>query len=182
MKWEIIMLMLLLVACAKPAVPASETGTPVPEAPQAEQVATAAAPSSDMIAISAAVKLGQPIKCVSEQAGQTATIYMKGSRMRMDTSPGDAHGIYTADTMYTWKGTQGMMIKMEDVKKMAETANQIRPKTQDEIVANAEKSNAKCSPAAVDESMFTPPADIQFQDMAAILKQAEAALQAQQPK
>ncbi len=185
MKWEIIMLMLLLVACAKPAVPASETGTPVPEAPQAEQVATVtapAAPATDIMGISAAVKLGQPIKCVSEQAGQTATIYMKGSRMRMDTSPADAHGIYTADTMYTWKGTQGMMIKMEDVKKLAETSNQIRPKTQDEIVANAEKSNAKCEPATVDESMFTPPADIQFQDMAAVLKQAEAALQAQQQK
>ena len=185
MKWEIIMLMLLLVACAKPAVPASETGTPAPETPQAEQVAAAepAAPATDMMGISAAIKLGQPIKCTSTQADQTATIYMKGGKMRMDTSPADAHGIYTSDTMYTWKGTQGMMIKMEDAKKMAADASKIRPKTQDEMIANAEQSNAKCEPASVDESMFTPPSDVQFQDMAEVLKQAEAAMKAaQQPQ
>ncbi|VVB80869.1 Uncharacterised protein [uncultured archaeon] len=154
MKWELIVLLIFLVACAKPAVqPASK---------------------SDMLDITKAVQLGKPIKCVSEQSGQTVTIYMKGSQMRMDTLPADAHGIYTEDAMYTWQGRQGTIMKMEDVKRMsAEAGQQYKPKTQEEVIENAKKVNSKCEPAEVAEAMFVPPSDVQFQDVGEMIKQIE---------
>src|SRR5574342_455888 len=166
MKWQILVLMLFLIACAKPAVEQSTT-----EVVEKEEVAVEA----EAVDMATAMKLGKSVKCVSQQADQTATIYMKGSQMRMDTMPADAHGIYTSDKMYTWKGNQGMMMNMEDVKRMAEEAGHpARPKTQEEIIAS--QSNVKCESASVDESMFTPPADVKFQDMGEMLKQAEAAM------
>ncbi len=104
MKWELVVLLIFLVACAKPAVePAAQT------APVAKVADTG------MLDIAKAVQLGKPIKCVSEQAGQTTTIYMKGSKMRMDTVPADAHGIYTEELMYTWQAKQGSVMKLADI-------------------------------------------------------------------
>ncbi len=176
MKWQIIVLLLLVIACAKPAVEhvtEKEPAVALAEKEAAPEPMT----KSEAVGIAAAMQMGKPVKCVSQMADQTATIYMKGSQMRMDTLPADAHGIYTADAMYTWKDGQGMMMKMEDVKRMSAAGGQpIRPKTQEEIVANAESSNTKCETTSIDESMFTPPADIKFQDMGEMLKQAEAAM------
>jgi hypothetical protein len=169
MKWQLIILLIFLVACAKP-VEQAETPEQI-ETP--EEVKQPVAKQDMMIA--EAVKLGQPIKCVSEQAGQTATIYMKGSKMRMDTSPSEAHGIYTEDTMYTWQGKQGTMMKLSDIKQMsAELGQQYQTKTQEEVVANAEQSNARCEPADVPESMFVPPSDVEFQDLGEMMKQLES--------
>ncbi len=170
MKWQVIILLMFLVACAKHAVEQKIETTE--QAPMTKEEA---------VDISAAIKLGSPVKCVSEQEGQSATIYMKGSQMRMDTMPADAHAIYTSDAMYTWKGDKGMIMKMEDVKRMAgEAGHPARPKTQDELVAGAQQANTKCQSAVIDESMFVPPAGIEFQDMSALLKQAEAAMKAAQ--
>jgi hypothetical protein len=176
MKWQVIVLLVLLIACAKPATQEaahSDAEEHTEEVAHVEESKPMA--ETETIDIASAMKLGKSVKCVSSQEGQTATIYMKGSQMRMDTMPADAHGIYTADTMYTWKDKQGMMMKMEDVKRMAEEAGHpARPKTQEEIIAS--QANVKCESASVDESMFTPPSDVQFQDMGEMLKQAEAAM------
>ncbi|MEM3153954.1 MAG: hypothetical protein QW165_00085 [Candidatus Woesearchaeota archaeon] len=161
MKWQILLLIMFLIACAKPAI---------------EQVKEPVAKGEE-IDMAIATKLGKPVKCVLDQKGQTVTIYMKGSKMRMDTMPADAHGIYTQDVMYTWKGDQGMMMRMDDVKRMSAQAGQeYRPKTQEEIVASAQQSNVKCEAAMIDESIFVPPSNIQFQDLSDMMKQAEAAV------
>lgn len=165
MKWELIVLLMFLIACAKPAVePAAK-----PAEPAAQPVA-----DTGMMDIAKAVQLGKPIKCVSEQSGQTITIYMKGSKMRMDTVPADAHGIYTEDMMYTWQAKQGSVMKLEDIKALSEGAEQYKPKSQSEIIENAQKVNSKCEAYDVSESLFTPPADVQFQDLTEMMKQLEA--------
>jgi len=92
----------------------------------------------------------------------------------MDTLPVDAHGIYTEDTMYTWQGKTGTVMKMEDVKQIsADAGQQYKPKSQDEVIENAKKVNSKCEPADVPESMFVPPSDVQFQDLGSMIKQIE---------
>jgi hypothetical protein len=175
MKWQIIVLLLLVIACAKPA--AEHVAEKEPAVALAEkEAAPEPMTKSEAVDISMAMKLGKPMKCVSVQEGQTATIYMKGSQMRMDTMPADAHGIYTQDVMYTWSNNQGMMIKMEDVKNMAGEQSPYKQPSQEDVVANAQRYNTQCETAIVDESMFTPPADIKFQDMGEMLKQAEAAM------
>ena len=125
--------------------------------------------------MAAAVKLGKPIKCITEQQGQTSTMYLKGSMTRMDTMPADAHAIYTVDTMYTWNGKQGTMIKVADIKKLAAEQGQVyKPKTADEVVSSAEQNpNVRCEAFEVSENMFVPPADVKFEDLAAMMKQIE---------
>ncbi len=169
MKWQLIVLLMFLFACAKPAVQPSAQSAPVKLEVQPEPVVDAG-----MLDIARAVQLGKPIRCVSEQSGQTITIYMKGSKMRMDTVPADAHGIYTEDLMYTWQAKQGSVMKLEDIKALSEGAEQYRPKTQSEIIENAQKVNSKCEAYDVSESLFTPPADVQFQDLTEMMKQLEA--------
>lgn len=154
MKWYFVVLMVFLVSCSKPIAQ-----------PEIE---------SDVLDISRAVQLGKPVKCVSEQAGQTTTIYMKGSKMRMDTVPADAHGIYTEDLMYTWQAKQGSVMKISEIKQMSAEAEEYKPKSQQEIIDTAQKVNARCEPAEISESLFVPPADVEFQDLTEMLKQLEA--------
>ncbi len=140
MKFWLIACLLLLAACAK------QTGF-----------------EEKMMDMSTAVQLGKSIKCVSEQDDQTSTIYMKGSMMRIDTMPVNAHGIYTADAFYSWIGTQGTVMKMSDLKKLSgQTYN---PPNQQEIIAKAQQSNAKCEQFDVGDDMFVPPSNVQFQDL-----------------
>ena len=166
MKWLTIIFLLLLIACAAP----QPAPAPMAKTDTVEPVAKAGA-----LDIATAVKLGKPIKCVTEQQGQTSTMYMKGSMMRMDTMPADAHAIYTSDMMYTWNGKQGMMMKMEDIKNMAaEQAQAYKPKTPQEVVSNAEQNpNARCEAFEVPQDMFTPPSDVKFEDLAAMMNQIE---------
>ncbi len=159
MKWLAILLLILIACAQKPAVVQQE----IPE--QKEEV----------VDFSSAAQLGKPIKCVSEHEGQTTTIYMKGSQMRMDTVPSDAHGIYTSDMMYTWRGNEGMVVKMEDMKKLAsEQGEAFTPPSQEQVVAKAQQENAKCEPSDVPESMFMPPENIKFEDLGELMKQIEA--------
>lgn len=124
------------------------------------------------ISMSEAMQIGEPVKCVFEQEDQSVNIHMKGSKMRMDTLPADAHAIYTEDMMYTWVGNQGNMIKMSEMKKLAEQlGEQYAPKTQEDVVAAAEQKGIKCTAAQVASEMFSPPADVTFQDMTEVMRQ-----------
>jgi hypothetical protein len=155
MKWFAV-LFLVLVACARAPAPA-----PVP--------------APEPVDFDSASRLGRPVKCVSQHEGQTSTIYLKGSQMRMDTLPADAHGIYTSDAIYTWRGSEGMVIKMEDVKKIAvEQGEAFSPPTQEQILAKAQQENAKCELADVPESMFVPPAGVNFENLGDLMRQIES--------
>jgi hypothetical protein len=132
------------------------------------------------ISMSQAMQIGEPVECSFEQEDQTVTIYMKGSMMRMDTTPADAHAIYTEDTMYTWVADQGNMVKMSEMKKLAsQLGEQYQPKTQEEIVAAAEEKGIKCTAAQVSTDMFSPPDDVTFQDMTEIMNQMSERMKAQ---
>jgi len=161
MKWFTIVLLVLLVACAPKPVPQ-------PTAPES-------------IDISVAENLGKPMKCVSEVEGQTSTIYLKGSQMRMDTMPADAHGIYTSDALYTWRGSEGMTIKIDDLKKLAaEQGEKVSLPSQDQIIEKAKKEKAKCESADVPESLFVPPANVKFEDLGEMMKQIDASAKGMQ--
>lgn len=124
---------------------------------------------------SEAAKLGKPMKCVTRYEGQTSTMYMKGSQMRIDSEPSGAHGIYTSDAIYTWRGSEGITVKMELMKKIAaEQGHDFTPPTQDQLVARAQQENAQCELADVPESMLAPPADVKFEDLGEMMKRLES--------
>jgi|GEM_PF-4892787 len=129
---------------------------------------------SEMLNLAKALEMGKSVKCTTTFDGQTSTTYWKNERMRMDTPSVDAHGIYTEDVMYTWTGKQGVMMKLDDIKDMAKNAqdqNQAPPKTKEDIMN--ENVDVTCTPTDVQDSMFVPPSDVEFQDMSEIFKQLE---------
>lgn len=172
MKWQILVLMVLLIACVP-------TVDKTPEAaPEQKKEVSEPAVKSEVTDLAELIATGNPVKCVFEQAGQTVTTYMKGSQTRTDTMPSDAHSISTVDKIYTWTGKEGTVMKIEDMARLPESAAQ-QSSPQEEIDTNIEAPSPKCEAASVDESMFTPPADVEFRDIGDVLKQAEAAMNAQ---
>lgn len=129
--------------------------------------------NNQMLKLAKALELGQSVKCTTTVEGQTSTTYWKNNNMRMDSDSVDAHGIYTKDVMYSWTGKQGVMMKLEDIEKMAKNAQsqQPAPRTKEEIVQ--ENVDVQCEPFNVPDSMFVPPSDVEFQDMSEIFKQLE---------
>jgi len=125
--------------------------------------------------VSEAARLGKPIKCLYQVQDQNSVISMKGSQMRIDTMPADAHAIYTEDRMYSWQGSQGMVIKMSDLNRLAaEQDTQFQAPTSEVVLRKAGEANARCSPADVPESMFIAPSDVKFEDLGEAIKQVEA--------
>lgn len=166
--------MLMLTACGSEQAPQTNPTTD----PTVQELTENDVPAEEpkMIDISTAMQLAQPMKCTSTYEGQTSTIYMKGNKMRIDTMPVDAHGIYTEDTMYTWQGNQGMMMKISEVKKMAESmGQQYQAETQEDVVKKAHNANAQCESYDAPESTFTPPTEVQFQDFGQMMTELENA-------
>ncbi|MBI4146370.1 hypothetical protein HY489_03465 [Candidatus Woesearchaeota archaeon] len=158
MKKLMVLLSLLLIACGQTAEQATAPGTSEPKTI-----------GSGKLDIMSAMQQGTPVRCTMEQDGQTVTMYMKGSMMRMDTLPADAHALYTEKKAYMWSGNQGSMIDMDEIKRMSK--GQTQQMSQEDIVADAQQKGVSCAQVAVPPGTFDPPADVQFQDLTAALKQ-----------
>jgi hypothetical protein len=172
------LLSVFLVACesqqAQETVQDQQMEEVVEETAQEPTQETAVEVKNEMLNLAKALEMGQSVKCTTSFEGQTSTTYWKNDNMRMDTETADAHGIYTKDVMYTWTGKQGVMMKLEDIEKMAQNAQaqtQPAPRTKEEIVQ--ENVDVQCEPFNVPDSMFVPPSDVEFQDMSEIFKQLE---------
>lgn len=130
--------------------------------------------SNEMLNLAKALETGQSVKCTTSFEGQTSVTYWKNDNMRMDTETADAHGIYTKEVMYTWSGKDGVMMKLEDIERMAQNAQgqtQPAPRTKEDIVQ--ENVDVQCEPFSAPDSMFVPPSDVNFQDMSEVFKQLE---------
>jgi len=150
---------------------------------------TAQESQSEWQKIGKAMEEGKSVKCemVNTQNQQTSQYYMKGEKVRVDSldqNNPEASGSFLTDSefIYTWNDT-----KKEGVKFGVVEANQ----EQQEIEA-PEPSKAPdfsqesawdeyknlgytvtCTTQTVDESMFTPPADIKFNDMSAFMQNTQ---------
>lgn len=109
-------------------------------------------------------------KCVSSKEGQTATLYFKDGKMRMDTMPVDAHAIYDSDMMYAWSGTTGTKMSRKDMEQMAKEAGQ-QVKSQEQVKSEMKDPGVHCEAASVSGDMFVPPAGIEFMDLAQMMQQ-----------
>lgn len=142
--------------------------------------------TGEMMELAKALEMGKSVKCTTAMDEQVSTLYFAGERMRMDTMPSDAHGIYLKDVIYTWTGNQGIMMKMEAMKETSDVSGEPhemhdmhKMPTKDDIVQ--ENVDIKCEPFSVPESMFVPPSSVNFQDMSEMMKQLEQ-MQGSMPK
>lgn len=171
-----VVLLLFLLSCAPQAPVVEGDGSPSVDETAREAVDKTVPEVQDApgIDLTEAFMKGTPIKCTTKVGEQTSTLYIKEEKIRMDTMPADAHGIYTKEMMYTWTRDKGAMMNLAEVEQIAgRMGDEYEPQRPADVVAKAEQSNAECEPATVSDELFSPPADVQFQDMTEILRQLE---------
>ena len=186
MKKLFIVLCLFLFACAEsqPAAETSEAASSESQAssepaPVQQEKNAPVEEKTGVFDLAGALTKGLPIKCVSTKEGMTATLYFKDKNVRMDTSPVDAHGIYTQEWMYSWSGNVGSKMRLEDVAKLGAQVPQT--KSHDELVSEAQNPDMDCESVSISDDMFVPPSDVNFQDLGALLSEVGMAIP-QQPQ
>ena len=120
--------------------------------------------------------MGQNLSCTfsNSTAGQssTGTVYISGTMMRGDftsqiksSTNVQSHMIRSGDQIYVWSGAQGA--------KMAFAGLDASASTQSNGSVNLDqKVNYKCTPWTVDNGQFTPPTNVKFIDLSAMMKGA----------
>mgnify|MGYP001562413527 CR=1 FL=1 len=168
---KLFIVMLLLAACSSAPEATPSSSMPVPGADVDETVVEKADDSlfSD---IGALFKSGTAAKCVMKAEGSTVTMYINGQNQRMDMMGpnGEASTINDGTWMYVWSGASGVKMSLETIKQLSGDAGQ-NYQTPEDVASTS--VDIKCSPAVVAGSMFLPPANVQFQDMSAMMQQIQ---------
>lgn len=120
---------------------------------------------------------GKNVTCTinyPDQAG-SGTVYVSGNKFRGDFNLKArekemvSHMIKDAETAYMWSdgSDQGTMFKMDAVKPS------VAPGTPSQTTDLNKEVDYKCSPGGADAAKFTPPANVKFTDMSAMMKNVE---------
>jgi hypothetical protein len=125
------------------------------------------------------LRLGRAIKCTYESApGKDKIIgdlYISGNKYYQEvTFPdnGKFYSIGDSEWIYTWNSRVPGGTKMKLEKKESENLGA-------GVETTAKEENYACIPWVVDQSKFTPPANIEFKDETAKMKALESSLQNQ---
>jgi hypothetical protein len=133
------------------------------------------------------LKLGKSTKCVLEAKNgvdiTSGTTYISGNKARSDYQASviegeTMSGYYISDGtwMYTWNDNykeQAIKFKIDQMPTADTQAQKDSVKTSD----LQDKMDYKCYPWSADQSMFTPPADLNFVDYTQMMQNAQNTLQ-----
>jgi len=106
-------------------------------------------------------------KCEYTTAGNKTVVYVKGNAIRIEgawSGKPDTGAIMKDNKLWSWDNVkkEGFIIPL-DMDKNKEF-------TQDKVVADLEAQKQFCKTTVVADSFFTPPTDIKFQDLGALLQ------------
>ncbi len=131
---------------------------------------TQEAVSSVLNDLAAAVSSNLAYKCTYTYESTKIESWIKGQKsyMEMAVEGVNAYTLNDGTWMYTWMDgqTTGTKINLEDSKKLASGQSQA-----DVTEMSNTAVNVVCTPDLLAESKFTPPKNIEFMDMGALLKQ-----------
>lgn len=105
------------------------------------------------------------LKCEYNVGTNKSTAYLKGKAVRIDGSYAEKTNtgiIMKDDKLWTWD-----MVKKEGIIMPLNTnQDQSENTSLTEVIESLEKEKQFCKPAVVADSIFDPPSDVQFQDLA----------------
>lgn len=107
------------------------------------------------------------LKCTYEINGTKITTYIKGKnriRTTVETKEGVNESIFADNKIYSWdqKRKEGIVMSADLIKNQQNKAAKVEdPEKQ---IEEMEKLKARCERVSFSESLFTPPADVRFQD------------------
>lgn len=120
----------------------------------------------------------------TDEEGRQSKAYIKNGAIRSDYTGADEEEsgsmIVTEKKMYMWSGKEGYMMDIPEVTPTEEEQTVSESIAQkDEVVADLEKYKESCKPAVLLDSLFTPPADVNFQDYSQMMEQNMQMMQEQ---
>jgi hypothetical protein len=110
-------------------------------------------------------------------AGKVRTESVVNASGKIDTS----YSIVDGDTMYVWGDSmpEGMKMSLSKIQAMSEQVPQGQTTPADDIDT---KYDYTCNAWSADSSLFTPPANVTFNDMSAMMEQMEDMMNSMKPK
>lgn len=125
-----------------------------------------------------------------DQTGAKTTAYIKAGAIRGDITGGgneNSSFIMKDKMMYFWNGKQGMKMAFDPNEIAKEAMPSVSPSTQKpsgvqggqnatNMMDMLEKFKQSCKPAAVDDALFIPPADVTFQDLSKMMPKPSGAI------
>lgn len=118
------------------------------------------------------------IKCEFEEETSTGTAYIKNGMVRIDGvgTNGQQSGsvIFKDNIVYAWEegSTQGYMLDTSQLEKPEDGASQLGFTSAEDIRSEIEKNKPNCSKESIDDSIFDPPVDVDFQSFESLFKDA----------
>lgn len=138
---------------------------------------------------------GRPQKCEWSADGAHGVVYLDGKRMRIDIESKDDDIVQKMGTIndgvwvYTWDvmAKHGQKMNIATMEKMTQKAKELKSDNVNDDMKNSSepeqlfkmKNNYHCTKWSVDDSMFTPPTDVTFEDIADAMNKAREQAQDQ---
>ena len=124
--------------------------------------------------IASAISSGQAYRCVYTYQNVQSEMFVKGQKFSSTANVGGqiTHSISDGAWMYIWQEGQNTGTKFNIAEMKANTQKTESGYTDINTIADT-ASNVECSLTATSDSRFTPPSNIQFQDMGELLKQLQ---------
>lgn len=156
-------------------------GKPGNKSGSSSQSQTSGAPKSLKDLLTAGIAQKCTFSMDQDSAGQSGTTYIASGKLRGDFSSQSegktivTHMIVTGNTSYVWQEGE-----KEGFKSSFDTTGSVSATGSGSDSTTAaldfnKQGDYKCSAWVVDESMFTPPADVKFADFSQLMKPATSA-------
>lgn len=130
------------------------------------------------------INQSQGVECVISDPMGTMNVQAKADKVKISRIPsmggmnegGDKEGymLTVGKMMYMWSGDKGNKIDIEKMEKIAEEMGEEKSdyQTWNEMVNEWDKSgvNYDCEEKALPDSVFTPPADVEFTDLSQFME------------
>jgi hypothetical protein len=99
--------------------------------------------------------------------------FIKNGAIRADMESSDPEQtgsmIMKDRKIYSWKGKEGFMMEIPEAKDDDQAMENDKSNEADNIIKDLEEYKDKCKASVVSDSLFTPPADVDFQDMSKMM-------------
>lgn len=139
--------------------------------------------SAEKFSLKNALSLGQSIKCsYTDDKGTTVTTLVKGNKYKvngMSMGEDNSNGGMISDGqyMYAWDETtkQGTKFDLTAMQELSQEPQSTEKADSFDFQKWADETEGKyqvsCEPAVVTDAQFTPPSDVNFQDMTQFVQQ-----------
>ena len=107
--------------------------------------------------------------------GTTTKVWIKNGAIRSDMNgtadQGAGSMIMKDKKMYIWNNKEGIVMELDDKKTSGDTSLDSKDTNEaEELIKDLEEYKDKCKPTVVSDSLFTPPSDVEFNDMSKMME------------